>query len=96
MAAFEYEPAGLSLCDVVCRLRTTERCEQFLEDVLSPVELERLEIRWRIFKMLHQGMPQIRIREHLGVGRATVTRANRVYRRGTGILKEILDGGEIQ
>ena len=51
--------------------------ESFLEDLLTPAELEDVVKRWRIVSMLDAGIPQREIAATLGVSLSKITRGSR-------------------
>lgn len=64
---------------------------EFLEDLLTPVELEEIIQRWQVIKMLDKGVPQRKIAKELGVSISTVTRGSRELRDRNGGFRKILD-----
>lgn len=54
----------------------------FLEGFLSPKELESLDNRLKIVKLLKQGYSQRQIAQKVGVGIATVTRGSNMIKEG--------------
>jgi TrpR family trp operon transcriptional repressor len=64
--------------------------EQFLDDLLTPQELEDVSIRWEIVKRLHRGETHRAIADNLGVGIATVTRGSRELRDAQGGFAKVL------
>lgn len=50
---------------------------EFLRDLLSPAEYRDTALRWRIVKLLSQGIPQRDIAESLGVSLSKITRGSR-------------------
>ncbi len=49
----------------------------FLRDLLTPAEYRDMALRWRIVKLLSQGVPQRGIAESLGVSLSKITRGSR-------------------
>jgi len=49
----------------------------FLRDLLTPAEYRDTALRWRIIKMLSDGVPQRNIAESLGVSLSKITRGSR-------------------
>lgn len=56
----------------------------FLRDLLTPAEYRDTALRWRIIKMLSQGVPQRDIAESLGVSLSKITRGSRELSDGKG------------
>lgn len=61
-------------------IKTPQRAKIFLEDMFTPAELEQLIQRWRLVKMLHQGVPQRDISKKLRISISKVTRGSRVLK----------------
>lgn len=89
---------SLDLTEVFSALRAASRKPdsfllQFLSDLLTPRELEELGMRWQIFTLLEQGVPQREIAKRLGVGIATVTRGARVLSNPKNTIRWLLSTG---
>lgn len=65
--------------------------EDFLEDILTPQEMEDIYQRWEIIQMLNKNIPQRKIADALGIGVATVTRGSRELRNKKGGFRKVLD-----
>ena len=63
-------------------LKSHERMEKVLRDLLTENELAEIANRLRIIEMLEQGIPQRQIADQLGVGIATVTRGSKALKKG--------------
>ena len=63
-------------------LNSREEIEMFLLGILTPQEIEQLNQRLEIVRLLKGGMPQREIADKLGVGIATVTRGSREIKLG--------------
>jgi Trp operon repressor len=68
-------------------LQGHEECVEFFKNMLTDQELKSVLNRWEILLLLHQQIPQREIVERLGVGVATVSRGNHVYRSWDGLAK---------
>jgi TrpR family trp operon transcriptional repressor len=64
--------------------------EAFLEDLLTPKELEEIPVRWQIIKLLHNSVPQQEIAGRLRVGVATISRGSRELRKPDGGFNQLL------
>ena len=62
----------------------------FMEDILTPTELDELLLRWQIVRELEHGTSQRKISEKLGVSIATITRGSRMLRNPKGGFKKVL------
>ena len=64
--------------------------QAFLEDILTPEELETLPRRWDIVQRLARGETQRNIADTLGIGIATVTRGARELKDKKGGFARVL------
>ena len=78
------------LLDAFLTLKSREEVHDFLSDLLSERELERLQNRWLALELLAEGLSQTEVNKRTGLSRVTVGRAARVLRRGTGMVWTIL------
>lgn len=72
------------LLDVLASLEDPEAISRVLADLLTPSELEALDERWRIVKLLAAGHSQRQVRDEVGCSVTTVSRGNRQLRYGEG------------
>lgn len=63
----------------------------FLRDLLTPAEYRDTALRWRIVKLLSQGIPQRDIAESLGVSLSKITRGSRELADDQGGFAKILN-----
>lgn len=64
--------------------------ENFLIDLLTPVEYAEINRRWEIIKMLNKKIGQREVSKKLGVGIATVTRGARMLKNKKGGFAQVL------
>lgn len=64
--------------------------KQFLEDILTPNELNSIAERLQIYKMLAQGTTQRNIRDNLKTSISKVTRGAAAWRRSPGGVRTLL------
>ena len=68
----------MKLSKVIVNLKSTKEVENFLKDILTPNEIEAIEERWAIAKLLYRKELSYReIAAELGTSTATVTRVGR-------------------
>ena len=79
------------LLDAFIHLRTREEAEAFLVDLCTPAELEALSGRWRVARLVREGIPYREIHDRTGVSTATITRVARALTQGTGGYRRMLD-----
>lgn len=68
--------------DVLLKMNTKQKMENFLQGILTPKELEEVPMRLQIIKMLKSDMTQHEIAEKLGIGVATVSRGSKEIQKG--------------
>lgn len=64
---------------------------EFLQDMMTPSEFDKLAIRWQIVKRLNNGETHREIAGDLGIGISTVTRGARELRNKKGGFALMLD-----
>lgn len=72
-------------------MRTPAVGHEFLQDLLTPIELDELALRWQIVKRLAAGVSHRDIAEELGVGVATVARGARMLLNPAGGFRRLLE-----
>ncbi len=72
------------LIKTLLALKDKEEAREFLEDLCTPAELAALAGRWKVARMLEDGLSYREIYEKSGVSTATVTRVARCVTLGTG------------
>jgi len=77
-------PSLTDLAAVLAKLDDPESIERFLQDLLTPAEIQALTERWAIVRMLAAGMTQREVALALDVSVTTVTRGNRQLQHGAG------------
>lgn len=70
------------LIQMFLSIKTKKEMENFLYGLFTLRELEEMEQRLKIVKMLKKGISQRRISQKLGVGIATVTRGSNEIKKG--------------
>gem|GEM_PF-643929 len=69
-----------SVAGVLAGLKDGALTGQFLGALLTPRELSRLDLRWRLVCLLAAGVPQREIAKKLGVSLCKITRGSRELR----------------
>ncbi len=73
------------LYQVFSKIKNPAEAKDFLDDILTPQELESIAERWQIVKLLLEGKKSQReIQETLGTAVATITRGSRMIKYGNG------------
>ncbi len=77
------------IVDIFWQIESKKDLEKFLQDILTPAEIETIYERLQIVKLLKQGLSQRDVAEKLQTSTATVNRGARVLKYGTGILDKL-------
>lgn len=80
-----------ALFQAVLRLETVEEAAAFFRDLCTRKELEDLSHRWRVARLLDQGLPYREVAELTGASTATIARINQWLQHGTGGYRLLLD-----
>jgi TrpR-related protein YerC/YecD len=73
-----------ALFRVISKLRTTQECRKFFNDLCTPAELQALVDRWQVVGLLLEGHPYRKIQEQTGVSVTTIGRVARFMTDGFG------------
>ena len=66
-----------ALLEAILTLKDPAEAAAFFSDLCTPAELEALAGRWRVARLLDQGLPYREISGKTGISTATVTRVAR-------------------
>jgi len=75
---------------ILAAIKDISFMEDFLNDLLTPAEVEDVVLRWQIIKLLHQGVTQREVAKKLGVSISKVERGARELLDKKGGFKKIL------
>ena len=77
------------LTEATAKIGDKKMALAFLQNILTPQELEEIAKRLQIFKMLMKGTPQRLIAQKLGVSIGTVSRGSRELQYGPKGVKKL-------
>ena len=77
------------IVDIFWQIELKEDLRGFLEDILTPAEIETLYERLQIIKLLRQWLSQRQIAQQLNTSTATVNRWARVLKYGSWVLNKL-------
>ncbi|HEX7100375.1 MAG TPA: YerC/YecD family TrpR-related protein [Acidimicrobiia bacterium] len=80
-----------SLFEAILSLQTAEEAAAFFRDLCTLRELADLSHRWKVARLLDDGLPYREIAERTGASTATVTRINQWLQHGAGGYRLALD-----
>lgn len=72
------------LYSAILRLESVQECKKFFRDLLTEKEIEDIAERWKIAKMLVQGVPYSQIEQELGISSTTIARVHKWVKGGMG------------
>ncbi len=78
------------LADAFVSIRDASLATAFLNNILTPAELEEISKRLQIVKLLLKGVPQRDVAKKLNVSMGTVSRGSRELKYGENGFKKIL------
>ena len=81
----------MALYEHIVEISTVDECFRFFEDLCAPTELQAMEQRFNVARMLHDGKVYTAILSETGASSATVSRVNRALNYSTGGMKEIME-----
>ncbi len=91
--ARDYEK-NRELYESILKLKDLDQCERFFKDLCSITELNAMEQRFMVAKMLYEGKVYTEICEKTHASSATISRVNRALNYGENALREVFDNQE--
>jgi len=76
---------------VIADIKDARTALDFLKGILTPQELDRIALRWKLVKMLKQGVKQRAISAQLGVSLCKITRGSRELKQGPKGFRQVVD-----
>lgn len=73
------------------KLRNKEEVSAFLQDILTNSEQEIFSLRWRVAKMLDEGIPYTQIERETGASSATIAKVSEYLKYGYNGYRFALD-----
>lgn len=80
------------LAEVLARISDFEEMRSFMEEILTPKEIQDLALRWRLLQELNRGKTQRSIASQYGISLCKITRGSKILKKDASITKGILDG----
>ncbi len=69
---------------VICRLESVDECKKFFRDLLTETEIKECAERWKVARMLSQGVPYTTIEKETGMSSRTIARVHKWLKQGKG------------
>ena len=82
----------IELSEVLGGIEDSALLRRFLEEILTPAEIEAVALRWELLKRLHNGVPQREISKDLGISLCKITRGSRELKKKDSATLKILQG----
>jgi TrpR family transcriptional regulator, trp operon repressor len=87
----EDEEAFRDISRLLAGVKDQDLILQFLEELLTPNEVTELSRRWRLVKLLHEGLPQREIATRLHLSLCKITRGSKELKRPDSAFRQILE-----
>jgi TrpR family trp operon transcriptional repressor len=84
------EEALVELSAKIAEMRSAMTVRKLLDELLTPAERRDLALRWRLLRLLANGVPQRRIAADLGVSLCKITRGSGVLKKTASVCQSIL------
>ena len=65
-------------------LANIDECRKFFRDLLTETEIQEFAERWKVARMLWQGMPYTSIEQETGLSSRTIARVHKWLKQGKG------------
>lgn len=79
------------MADALAGLNRRQAVRYFLDALLTPAELKRIALRWRLVGLLAAGLPQRVIASELGISLCKITRGSRELKSRPAFRKIVTD-----
>ena len=72
------------LYDAILKLESIDECRRFFRDLLTETEIKEFAERWKVARLLAEGIPYSKIEEETGLSSRTIARVGLWLKRGKG------------
>ena len=79
------------LFEAILQLESTDECKKFFRDLCTISEIDAMTERYKVAKMVDEGIPYREISKKLGSSTATITRVAHWLHHGKGGYKLVLE-----
>ena len=79
------------LIEIFTEISDFEEMKSFIEEMLTPKEIEDFALRWRLLQELNEGHTQRSIAARYGISLCKITRGSKILKKNNSITKKILD-----
>ncbi|TFG92772.1 MAG: transcriptional regulator [Syntrophobacterales bacterium] len=78
------------LIEVFARISDFEEMKSFIEEILTPKDIQDLALRWKLLQELNKGETQRSIASRYGISLCKITRGSKILKKDGSITKKIL------
>lgn len=82
---------SMALYEHIVEIHTLDECIRFFDDLCAPTELQAMEQRFDVARMLHEGKVYSAILNETGASSATISRVNRALNYSSDGMLDIMD-----
>ncbi len=79
------------LIEVFAGISDFEEMKSFIEEILTPKEIEDFALRWKLLQELNEGHSQRSIAAKYGISLCKITRGSKILKKTDSITKKILN-----
>ncbi len=83
--------SGNELIEIFAGISDFEEMKAFIEEILTPKEIEDFYLRWKLLQELNAGYTQRSIAAKYGISLCKITRGSKILKKDNSITKKILD-----
>ncbi len=79
------------LVKIFTEISDFEEMKSFIEEILTPKEIEDFVLRWKLLRELNEGHTQRNIAAKHGISLCKITRGSKILKKDNSITKKILN-----
>ena len=79
------------LIEIFTEISDLEEMRSFIEEILTPKEIEDFALRWKLLQELNEGHTQRSIATKYGISLCKITRGSKILKKNNSITKKILN-----
>jgi len=79
------------LIKTLSQISDFEEMKSFIEEILTPNEIQDLTLRWKLLQELNKGKTQRSIASQYGISLCKITRGSKILKKDNSITKKILN-----
>ncbi|MEA1970565.1 MAG: Trp family transcriptional regulator [Thermodesulfobacteriota bacterium] len=79
------------LIEIFTEISAFEEMKSFIEEILTPKEIEDFALRWKLLQELNEGHTQRSIAAKYGLSLCKITRGSKILKKNNSITKKMLN-----